>query len=135
MYFLRSHQAEPDLPMSRAAVVAGIHRVEAYLREIAPRLARADVYAQLLRVRLLAEKLGIAPLDLATAEEEAKAIAEFQYDTGDPRLDGGFCFGTAGGDRLPFANPVTTAFCAQALAWWHDRGARRGAGITLDELI
>ena len=134
-YFLEALQAEPERPTAKAAVAAGIHRVEAYLREIAPRLARADVYAQLLRVRLLAEKLGIAPLDLAKAEEEAEAIAEFQYDTVDTRLDGGFCFGTRGGERLPFANPVTTAFCAQALAWWQDRSARHGAGITLDELI
>jgi len=100
-------------------LAAAIPRTASYLRDLAPEFARSDVYAQLLRVRLYANSLGIVPLDRAAAEEEAAAAASFQYDApSDPVLRGGFCFGRRAGAQLPFANPVSTGFCLQALDMW-----------------
>jgi hypothetical protein len=68
------------------------------------------------------------PLDQTAAAHEAERAASFQiaHDaSGDPRLDGGFLFGRAEGADLPFVNPVSTAFCVQALALWKDRVAGR----------
>jgi hypothetical protein len=116
-YYLEALLALKDA----ARLQAGIRRVASYLREIAPDFARSDVYAQLLRVRILAAHAGLVTLNEAQAAEEAAAIPTFQYQSQDPRLDGGFSFGKRGGDTLmPFANPVSTAFCTQALAFWED---------------
>jgi hypothetical protein len=99
----------------------GIDRVAAYLREIAALFARSDVYAQLLRARLLGEALGVIPLDQAAASQEAVQAAAFQVSSEDARVAGGFLFGRKCGEAMPFVNPVSTAFCAQALAWLDDR--------------
>jgi hypothetical protein len=131
-YFLEALCAEPAMPEAREAVAWGIGRVAGLRREIAPLFARSDVYGQLLRVRLLADSLGMAPLDEAAAEEEASTIAGFQYDDHDRSLDGGYCFGTRDGKRMPFVNPVSTAFCMQALDWWGHRFERRAR---LEDLI
>jgi len=100
---------------------SGIERVSAYLREIAPAFARSDVYAQLLRARLYAESLAGVPLDQACAAHEAEQAAGFQLNCRDKRSDGGFLFGRKSGEPLPFVNPVSTAFCLQALAQWDER--------------
>ena len=99
----------------------GIDRAAAYLGEIAPLFARSDVYAQLLRVRLLGEASGVVPLDQAVAAREAAQAAAFQVTSPDARVSGGFVFGRKCGEPMPFVNPVSTAFCVQALAWWDDR--------------
>jgi hypothetical protein len=132
-YFMEALLAEPECREARLALSSAIRVTAGCLREIAPRFARSDVYAQLLRVRLLADQLGIVPLDKAAAEEEAAAIRGFQYREDDRRLDGGFCFGRKHGEWMPFANPVSTGFCLQALDWWGMR--RRGAEVRLDDLI
>ena len=93
----------------------------AYLREIAPLFSRSDVYAQLLRARLLGEASGVIPLDHAAAAQEAGQAATFQLSSEDARVTGGFLFGRKCGEPMPFVNPVSTAFCVQALAWWADR--------------
>ena len=93
-----------------AAFRNGVDRVGRYLREIAPVFVRSDVYAQLLRARLLGETL-----DESAAQYEAEQAATFQIDSG------GFLFGRKQGEDLPFVNPVSTAFCVQALALWEDR--------------
>lgn len=107
----------------------GIDRIGRYLREIAPVFVRSDVYGQLLRVRLLGDARGTAPLDRPAAEFEAKSAASFQIDSSDSGADssvaGGFLFGRKRGEDMPFVNPVSTAFCLQALAMWHDREAGR----------
>ena len=114
-----SYYMEALLAERSPLLASAIPRAARYLREIAPDFARSDVYAQVLRVRLYADALGVVPLDRAAAEDEAAAIATFQYSTpGDPVLDGGFCFGRRDGELLPFANPVSTAFCLQALDMW-----------------
>ncbi len=114
-----SYYMEALLAERSPRLATAIPRVAGFLREIAPDFVRSDVYAQLLRVRLYADELGVVPLDRAAAEEEAAAVAAFQYSTpGDPVLDGGFCFGRRGGELLPFVNPVSTGFCLQALDMW-----------------
>ena len=99
----------------------GIDRAAAYLGEIGPLFARSDVYAQLLRARLLGEASGVIPLDHAAAAQEASQAATFQVSSRDGRVAGGFLFGRKCGEAMPLVNPVSTAFCVQALAWWDDR--------------
>lgn len=111
-YFLEALLPVADRAACREALAAGIERVAFHLRDIAPVFARSDVYAQLLRVRLLADTMGAVPLDRAAAAEEAAAIPRFQ------REDGGYWFGRKNGEFLPFSNPVSTGFCLQALAIW-----------------
>jgi hypothetical protein len=106
-----------------AALKCGIDRAAALLREIAPEFERSDVCAQLLRVRLIAHRLGVVPLDEAAAEEEADRAASYQSDSSDPKLAGGYWFGRKRGELLPFMNPVSTAFCMQALALWEQHRA------------
>ena len=111
-YFLEALLAVTDRAPVAKALVDSIPLVGEYLRKIAPIFARSDVYAQLLRVRMIADRCGVVPLDVAAAEEEANAISTFIRD------DGGFWFGRKGGDFLPFSNPVSTAFCLQAITMW-----------------
>jgi len=113
----------------------GIKRVAHLLREIQPMFERSDVNAQLLRVRLVAHHLGIVTLDENAAREEAVRTASFQaLDSSDVRLRGGFWFGRKGQQLLPFSNPVSTAFCLQALALWDDHQSGRWS-FELPQLI
>jgi len=117
------------------AMAAGIKRAGQLLREIAPFFERSDVNAQLLRVRLVAHHMGIVPLDQNAAREEASRAASFQaLDSPDIRLRGGFWFGRKGNQMLPFSNPVSTAFCLQALALWDDHQSGRWS-FELPQLI
>ena len=100
---------------------AGLERVAAYIEEIAPVFARSDVYAQLLRARLYGESLAKIPLDLRAAAHEAEQAAGFQLDSSNIREAGGFLFGRKGAAALPYVNPVSTAFCVQALTQWDER--------------
>jgi hypothetical protein len=102
------------------ALVEGIDRVSNYLRSIRPIFERSDVYAQLLRVRLFANQFAGIPVNRAAARDEVARMAEFQLDHTDPRIQGGFSFGRRGAEFLPYVNPVSTAFCAQALDMWSD---------------
>ena len=120
-YFLEALASTPERPDVRAALAAGIHKVSAYLREIRPVFERSDVNAQLLRVRLLAEQNAGMPLNSEEASDEAAAIEQFQIDEPGARHHGGFWFARKGGIMTPFTNPVSTAFCLQAHAWWQDR--------------
>ena len=123
-YFLEALLFTADRADARTALSSGIVRAGSLLREIAPLFERSDVNAQLLRVRLIAHHLGAVPLDQAAASEEATRTASFQEtESPDPRLRGGFWFGRKGPQMLPFSNPVSTAFCLQALALWQDHQA------------
>lgn len=119
LYFL-----EGLLPLSgdelyARAVCQGVQRVEGYLREYAAEFERSDVYAQLLRMRLLADHAGIVPLDRAAGEWEVDRLQEFAVTADDPKIEGGFYFGRTAGRFDPYVNPVSTAFALQALALWH----------------
>ncbi len=117
-YFLEGLLPRAARPDCAAVLRDGILRVRHLLDEIAPRFERSDVCAQLLRIRIYASALGAAPLDAPAAEDEAARILAFQYRDPAPSLDGAFCFGRRGSERAPFANPVSTAFCVQALEMW-----------------
>jgi hypothetical protein len=118
-YFLEGLSPVLERPECAAALRNGVDRASRYLREIAPVFVRSDVYAQLLRVRLLSENRG------EDAGYEAEQAASFQIHSSDARVSGGFLFGRKRGKDLPFVNPVSTAFCVQALALWNDRGMDR----------
>ncbi len=119
LYFLEGLLPRANDPRCATALCTGIRAAAQYLREIAPEFERADVLAQLLRIRLYADWAGAAPVDRTAAEEEAERLAAFQIDGGSERTDGGFYFGRAGDAWLPYVNPVTTAFALQALELWH----------------
>ena len=131
-YFLEALLFTAD---TREALASGISRVGQLLREIQPVFERSDVNAQLLRIRLVAHHLGVLPLDANAAREEASRAASFQaQDANDVRLRGGFWFGRKGEQMLPFSNPVSTAFCLQALALWDDHQSGRWS-FELPQLI
>jgi hypothetical protein len=117
-YFLEALLAVSGRPECAKALATGIPRAAAYLRAIAPRFERSDVNAQILRVRIFAHHLGAVPIDAEAARHEAERIATFQSSDPEKLYNGGFWFGRKGGDFLPFMNPVSTAFCAQALYMW-----------------
>jgi hypothetical protein len=111
-YFLEGLMPVADRPECRSALQEGAQWGSLLLEEIAPRFERSDVHAQLLRVRLF--------LGSATPDEFA-AVQSFQDASSDIRLRGGYCFGRKGGVAMPFGNPVSTAFCLQAAAWYESK--------------
>jgi hypothetical protein len=119
-YFLEALLAVCDRADCASALTAGMERVAAHLRRIEGRFARCDVYAQLLRIRLFAGRLGVCAVDARAAAAEADRIREFQVVDSDPRIHGGFRFGRKQGCWMPFVNPVSTAFAIQALAMWQE---------------
>ena len=115
------------------ALAEGIQRVAYFLHTLAPSAVRSDVYAQLLRVRLYADRMGVLPLDRGTAAVEAGTLAKFQAHDADPRINGGFWFGARDGAMLPYVNPVSTVFGMQALRMW--RGYENAAGLPYLHLL
>jgi len=113
------------------ALSTGIRQVSRLLDEIAPEFARADVYAQLLRIRILADAAGAEPLDRDAAAAEAQSLPEFQAASADPRIDGGFRFGRRNGEWLPHINPVSTAFAIEALDLWERPAGAKERGRPL----
>lgn len=125
-YFLEGLLFALDRDDVRAALAEGIARTASLVQSISERFERSDVYAQLLRVRLIAHHAGAVALDESSAAEEAARLATFQETaSADPRLRGGFWFGIKQRAILPFSNPVSTAFGMQALALWNDHRAGR----------
>ncbi len=122
-YFLEACLSRVDSPEVTAALRTGLDTAATLLRRVRLDFERADVPAQILRVRLWAEAAGVIALDRGAAEEEASWAASYQMNGGRPDTDGGFCFGRRSGKWCPFVNPVSTAFCLQALALWQDRCA------------
>ena len=104
------------------AMTEGIARLAGFVRILSPLFLRSDAVAQLLRVRLFADQYGVVPLDPEAAQEEVEMLKSFQSNDPDPCLLGGFWFGKKNGEMLPFMNPVSTAFCYQALEMWNQRG-------------
>jgi hypothetical protein len=120
LYFLEGLLPRAGENECAALWEAGIERVASFLREIEPSFVRSDVYAQLLRMRLYAADAGVVPLDTQAAAREAECAAAFQLTSSDPRVDGGFGFGRRADELSPYVNPVSTAFCVQALRLWDD---------------
>jgi hypothetical protein len=112
-YFLEAILPVADRPAVREALRTGIERVAFFLREIRPAFERSDVNAQLLRVRLYADKLGHVPINQEQAADEAASLRTFAHE------NGGFWFGRINRNEfLPFINPVSASFGLQALAMW-----------------
>jgi hypothetical protein len=122
-YFLEALLFVAERGECARALASGIDRVAELLRAIAPEFERSDVWAQLLRVRLVAHHLGAVSLNENAAAEEARRAAGFQARSDDPRIDGGFWFGRRRGEIMPYVNPVSTAFSLQALALWEQHQA------------
>lgn len=120
-YFLEALLPMTGMPEVRKALEAGIRRAEQHLRAVRQEFERSDANAQLLRVRLFSESLGVVALDSARAAEEAEWSARYQADAGEARVAGGYYFGQRNGRLAPYANPVSTAFCSQAAAMWYER--------------
>lgn len=123
-YFLEACLSRTSDPEVVSALRKGIEMDAALLRRVRPDFERSDVPAQLLRVRLWAEAAGAVELDREAAAEEAAWAAAYQM-SGPPNVHGGFCFGSRKGVWTSFVNPVSTAFCLQALSLWQDRCAGR----------
>jgi hypothetical protein len=132
-YYLEGLLPRSGRPEVRRALAGGIDKAGRHLREVRSTFERSDVSAQILRVRLHAAQSGAVPLDETSAAEEAGWAAEFQMCTSDPATNGSFCFGRKGESMLPFANPVSSAFCMQALHQWLTRGS--GDPLDWHELI
>jgi hypothetical protein len=124
--------ASEDMKASNA-LQRGVLEVENRMREIAGGYQRCDVVAQLLRLRLYADRIGIMELDAGEAEKEALLIEQFQHQSTDPKVDGGFAFARRNGQAMPQVNPATTAVALQALAMWEqaEDGAFREPWQTL----
>jgi len=120
-YFLEGLLPALEKPGVEAALREGITLTAQLLRRLRSHFERSDVVAQLLRLRLFSAALDVLPLDQQAAAEEASWIVLHQYQSSDEKLNGAFCFGVREGQRLPFANPVSTAFCAQAISLWQER--------------
>ena len=128
-YFLegmlpRTHRFEVQ-----ETLIAAINKTGQYLRDISPQFQRSDVCGQLLRARIYAGNV-----DLAMAAEEAAWCASHQVFAAEPMNDGGFCFGQRDRAALPYINPVSTAFCMQALEQWRQFGVGEFQG-DIAELI
>jgi hypothetical protein len=123
-YFLEGLLPVANESAAAEAMASGIDRVSEFVREISPIFLRSDVVAQLFRMRLFAEQLQVCALNEVTAQREVAVLQTFHSDDADPRLNGGFWFGRKGGEMLPFMNPVSTAFCNQALEMWEQRGVQ-----------
>ncbi|MFN3325212.1 MAG: hypothetical protein ACK5AZ_17085 [Bryobacteraceae bacterium] len=134
-YFLEALLVSYGIPEVRLALADGIAAAARHLRELEPLFVRSDVYAQLLRVRLYADALGVVALDREAAAQEAAAAAAFQVDSADRRQHGGFCFGRKGSRSLPFVNPVSTAFCLQALSNWEQRLSGGSPAADIADLV
>jgi glycosyltransferase involved in cell wall biosynthesis len=121
-YFLEGLLPVASETSCAEAMTEGIARLAGFVRILSPLFLRSDAVAQLLRVRLFADQYGVVPLDEEAAQEEVAMLKSFQSNDPDPRLLGGFWFGKKNGEMLPFMNPVSTAFCYQALEMWNQRG-------------
>ena len=115
-YFLEALSPVLDRAECVEAYRTALGNVSCYLRSIRPDFVRSDVYAQLLRARVFGSR--VLPVDMDLARDEAEALAGFQVASADPRVDGGFLFGSRHGEVVPHANPVSTAFAMQALEVW-----------------
>src|SRR5262249_35014952 len=66
------------------ALQTSIARVESLIAETAPVLERCDTVAQLLRLRLIGDYMGLVEIDLGAASREVERVASFQLQTEDP---------------------------------------------------
>ena len=118
-YFLEGllPEAGLDTECSRAFQF-GLLEIENVSQEIGHEYHRCDVIAQLLRLRIYADRLGIMELDYQQAGNEAAAIEELQMQSADPKVDGGFAFALKASVPVEHYNPATAVVAIQALQMW-----------------
>ena len=117
-YFLEGILPRLERPDLALALADGIKVVAAYVAQLEREFARSDVYAQLLRLQILAERAQIAPIDRLAASEMVEKLASFQSASKDRAFNGGFYFARRGDKLQPHLNPVSTGFALQTLALW-----------------
>ena len=118
-YFLEGLQPVAAEQMAAShALQHGVLDVENLMQQVAARYQRCDVVAQLLRLRLYCDRIGIMELDFNQAEKESVALEQFQHQSTDPKTDGGFAFARRNGQLTPQLSPSATAVAIQALAMW-----------------
>jgi hypothetical protein len=100
------------------ALQHGVLDVENLMKQVTAKYQRCDVVAQLLRLRLYSDRIGIMELDLPQAEKEVLLLEQFQHQSTDPRTDGGFAVARRNGQLAPQVSPASTAVAIQALAMW-----------------
>ncbi len=127
-YFLEGLLPEAALDRDCSqALQYGILRVENLLEEVGKEFERCDVIAQLLRLRIYADLMGVMELSRGRADLEANTIIEYQMQSTDPKIDGGFAFARRNGQIVEHINPMATIFAVQALKMWEqaDEGTFR----------
>ena len=125
-YFLEGLLPEAGLDQECSrALQYGLLEIENTSQEIGHEYYRCDVIAQLLRLRLYADRLGVMELDFQQAENEAAAIEELQVQSEDPKVDGGFAFALKASIPVQHYNPATAVLAIQALQMWEQ--AARGS--------
>ena len=125
-YFLEGLLPEAGMdPDCSRALQYGLLEIENISQEIGHEYHRCDVIAQLLRLRLYADRVGVMELDFQQAENEAAAIEELQVQSADPKVDGGFAFALKASRPVQHYNPATAVLAIQALQMWEQ--AARGS--------
>ncbi len=117
-YFLEGILPRLDRPELAQALADGIRVVAVYLAQLEPEFARSDVYAQLLRLQILAERAQVVSLDRLAASDLVDKLASFQTSSNEIVVNGGFYFARRGNKLQPHLNPVSTGFALQALTLW-----------------
>jgi len=121
-YFLEGLLPEvAKQPRCADVLRSGILRVAHLIARIGSQFLRSDVVAQVLRLRLVADEMGVLKLDWEAAGQEFNLLEGFQCHDQSVRVLGAFWFGRKEGEILPFVNPVSTIFGIQALRMWDQR--------------
>ena len=94
------------------------HEFESLSKKVSYKFQRCAVLAQLLRLRLFADCLGVMELNRQQTGNEAAELEEFQQQSSDPTIDGGFSFARQNSQLTPDGNTVATLFPLQALGMW-----------------
>ena len=122
-YFLEGLLPVLDRPECATAFRNGVDRAGRYLREIAPVIRAFGCLRAGASGPAAGDALGALPLDLSAARMRPSrrpvSKSTIKRSTHQRRIP----VRPQKGRKLPFANPVSTAFCVQALALWEDRNA------------
>lgn len=99
------------------ALQAGVARLEGAYDDTPIGSRSPSVLARLLRLRLIADSLGIIELHHGRASEEASTLRALQVRSNDSKIDGGF--GLAPRDELEaVVDPESVVVSLQALEMW-----------------
>lgn len=103
-----------------SALQSGIIRLEAAADSIDPDELPPELLAQPLRLRLLADLMGLGELDRVRAQKEAELLMEYQLQSSDPSLDGAFGQVRDTTELGASLAPHPTVAALQALQFWNE---------------